>query len=148
MRWSPHITVAAVLEKDNRFLLVQEKIDGLSVINQPAGHLEENESLLEATCREVFEETGWHYEPSALVGLYQWQNPKDRQTFLRFCFTGKLLEHDSSHKLDDCIEQVIWLTADEIAQRHHQLRSPLVSVCIQDYRNGNRVDLSLINRVK
>jgi len=147
MRWAPHVTVAAVLKKDNRFLLVQEKIAGNQVINQPAGHLEDNETLFEASCREVLEETGWHYQPTQLVGIYHWKAPTSKETFLRFCFTGDLLTHDATRELDSCIEQVLWLTTDELAQRASQLRSPLVMRCINDFTNGNKLDLSSIEHI-
>ena len=147
MRWSPHITVAAVLERDDRFLLVQEKITGQSVINQPAGHLEENETLLQATCREVLEETGWHYVPRSLVGIYHWKSPADAQTFLRFCFTGELLEQDLRQELDPVIQQVLWLAQGDIQAREAELRSPLVKKCINDYLAGTRIDLSVLNHI-
>ena len=147
MRWSPHITVAAVLEKDQQFLFVQERIDGNYVLNQPAGHLEDNETLLQATCREVLEETGWHYQPTSLVGIYHWKSPADAETFIRFCFTGKLLAHDAARELDNVIEQVLWLSRDDLQTRLHEMRSPLVARCIEDYLSGSRIDLSVINHI-
>lgn len=147
MRWTPHVTVAAVLRNDNRFLLVQEDIAGNQVINQPAGHLEDNETLFAATRREVLEETGWHYKPTELVGIYHWKAPTTNETFLRFCFTGDLLEHDAARELDSCIEQVLWLTKEELEQRTTQLRSPMVMRCIHDFANGSRLDLSVIDHL-
>ena len=147
MRWSPHITVAAVLEKDNRFLLVQENIAGKQVINQPAGHLEDNETLLQATSREVLEETGWHYQPRSLIGIYHWKSSTNADTFLRFCFTGDLLEHEPHRDLDSAIEQVLWLEQDELYKRAAQMRSPLVQKCIDDYLRGIRIDLSVLNHI-
>lgn len=147
MKWTPHITVAAVLERDQQFLFVQENIAGKRVINQPAGHLEDNETILQATSREVLEETGWHYQPTSLVGIYHWKSPVDNETFIRFCFTGNLIEHDSDRKLDNVIEQVLWLSENELLQRAHEMRSPLVVRCIEDYLSGSRIDLSAINHI-
>lgn len=147
MRWSPHITVAAVLEQNGRFLLVQEKIAGKSVINQPAGHLEDGETLLQATCREVLEETGWHYHPDSLIGIYHWKSPSDAQTFLRFCFTGDLREHEPQRVLDPVVEQVLWLDRQELQKRSAQMRSPLVQKCIDDYLSGTRIDLSILSHI-
>ena len=147
MRWSPHITVAAVLEKDQQFLFVQENIADKRVINQPAGHLEDNETLLQATCREVLEETGWYYQPTSLVGIYHWKSPNDAETFIRFCFTGYLIEHDASRELDNVIEQVLWLSMDEVQKRKHEMRSPLVTRCVEDYQSGSRIDLSVLNHI-
>ena len=146
MRWSAHITVAAVLERDSRFLLVQENIAGKRVINQPAGHLEDNETLLQASRREVLEETGWHYQPHSLVGIYHWKSPDD-ETFLRFCFTGNLLEHEPQRELDPAIQQVLWLEQQEMQKRAAQMRSPLVQKCIDDYLRGVRIDLSVLNHI-
>jgi len=147
MIWTPHITVAAVLKRDSQFLFVQEKIAGNLVINQPAGHLEDGETLLEASRREVLEETGWYYQPTALIGIYHWKSPLDRKTFIRFCFTGDLTEHDAGHKLDSVIEQIMWLTEGELHERRHELRSPLVVKCMEDYLAGSRIDLSVLNHI-
>ena len=106
MSWPLHVTVAAVVEREGRFLLVQESVGGNSVINQPAGHLEQHESLLQAVVRETLEETAWQFEPNALVGIYRWIHPKG-DTFLRFCFTGNLLQEEKHRTLDHGIEQVL-----------------------------------------
>jgi len=146
MSWPLHVTVAAVVECSGRFLLVQESVGGQSVINQPAGHLEQHESLLDAVVRETLEETAWQFEPNALVGIYRWMHPRG-DTFLRFCFTGKLLREEKDRVLDQGIEQVVWLDRDALQQRAHQLRSPLVLQCIDDYLAGIRIDLSAIKDV-
>lgn len=143
MKWSPHITVASVLERDNQFLLVEEKINGQLVLNQPAGHWENGENLLEATVRETLEETAWHYQPTHVTGIYQWIHPVSSETYLRFCFTGKLLDCDPNRELDEGIERAIWLTQDQLRQRKPDHRSPLVQQCVNDYLNGNRFALSL-----
>jgi len=88
MKWEPHITVAAVIERDDTFLLVEEMVEGTAVVNQPAGHWEPGETLIEAAQRETLEETGWEFYPTALVGIYQWQHPRKDETFLRFTFCG------------------------------------------------------------
>lgn len=146
MSWPLHVTVAAVVERNGRFLLVQESVGGRSVINQPAGHLEQHESLTDAVIRETLEETAWHFEPNALVGIYRWMHPRG-DTFLRFCFTGNLLQEDEDRVLDHGIEQVVWLDRETLQQCVQQLRSPLVLQCIDDYQAGRRIDLSAIKDV-
>jgi 8-oxo-dGTP pyrophosphatase MutT (NUDIX family) len=148
MIWKPHMTVAAVVEQDGRFLLVQERIDGKSVLNQPAGHLEDNESLLAAVIRETYEETGWKLEPRGITGIYRWREPAGQQTFIRVGFHGRLLEHDPTATLDDGIEQTLWLKAAELEQQQERLRSPLVLRCIHDFLGGARYPLDLLNEVK
>lgn len=141
MNWPLHVTVAAVVEREGRFLLVQESIGGQSVINQPAGHLEQNESLVQAVVRETLEETAWHFEPTALIGIYRWMHPKG-DTFLRFCFTGSLGQHEPDRLLDHGIERVVWLNRQELHAQAPSLRSPLVLECIDDYLAGKRIGLS------
>jgi 8-oxo-dGTP pyrophosphatase MutT (NUDIX family) len=144
MNWSPHITVASVLEQNQTFLFVEEKIDGQLVLNQPAGHWEQGESILEASIRETLEETAWHYRPTHLVGIYQWTHPQSSQTYLRFCLTGELLEHEPQRKLDVGILRAVWLSHEELINRSVQHRSPLVRQCLDDYINGKRFDISLL----
>ena len=143
MNWSPHITVACVLERSSQFLLIEEKVDGQLVLNQPAGHWEQNETLLQATVRETLEEAAWHYTPTHLTGIYQWQHPASGETYLRFCFTGELLEQDKDRQLDEGIERAIWLTYDQLKQRKNMHRSPLVQKCVDDYLKGQRFELTL-----
>ena len=144
MNWTPHVTVACVLQRDHKFLLVEERIDGQLVLNQPAGHWEQGETLIEASVRETLEETAWRYQPSYLTGIYQWQHPETVETYLRFCFTGELLAHDPQRKLDKEIEQVVWLDEEQLKARADEHRSPLVQQCIDDYIDGQRFELSLI----
>lgn len=144
MSWTPHITVAAVLEREDRFLLVEERINGQWVFNQPAGHLEANESLIEAVIRETYEETGWRIQPLSLVGIYQWTTMSRNDTYVRLCFHGDLLEQVDTQAPDPGIEQIHWLSYDDILQRQSQLRSPLVLACINDYRAGRQCDLQSI----
>jgi 8-oxo-dGTP pyrophosphatase MutT (NUDIX family) len=144
MTWKPHVTVAAVAELQGRFLLVQERDAGKRVLNQPAGHLEDGESLLAAVRREVLEETAWQFEPQALVGIYRWRHPETGITFMRFTFAGALLSHDSGRSLDPDIEQVVWLSDAEIRRQQHRVRSPLVLSCVRDYLAGKTWPLEIL----
>ena len=144
MIWKPSVTVAAVIERDGRFLFVEEKIDGRLVLNQPAGHLDPGESLVQACRREVMEETAHRFEPTALVGVYRWHYPAKDVTFLRFCFCGELGE-DEKRPLDKEIVRLRWLTREEIRQSAAQHRSPLVQKCVDDYLAGRRFPLEVIS---
>jgi 8-oxo-dGTP pyrophosphatase MutT (NUDIX family) len=142
--WKPNVTVAAVIERDGKFLLVEEETDGGVRFNQPAGHLDPDESLVEACVRETLEETAWHFTPTALVGIYQWPRPQGDATYLRFAFTGQLGEHETGRALDTGILQALWLTQEEIRAMQERHRSPLVQQCIADYLAGRRFPLDLI----
>lgn len=139
------MTVAALIENEGRFLLVQELISGRSVYNQPAGHLEEGETLIDAVIRETREETAWEFEPESLVGIYQWRHPEKQKTFIRATFSGKGMYHDPDCALDACIERTLWLTPEEIRNRHDRLRSPMVLRSIEDYLAGFRYALTLLS---
>ena len=139
----PHITVAAVIEREGRFLLVEERSGDEIVYNQPAGHLEMGENLLEAVERETLEETAWRFRPTAILGIYHWASPKNQVTYLRFCFTGEGVAHHPDQTLDSDIIRTWWLTRDEVIDRTPQLRSPLVLRCIDDYLAGKRYPLAL-----
>ena len=141
------MTVAAVVEQDGRFLLVQERSGGRLVFNQPAGHLEDDEGLLDAVVRETLEETAWRLTPEAVIGIYRWRHPASRETYMRVSFTGTATAQ-SGRTLDPDIEQVVWLPADEIRQRHAELRSPLVLRSLEDYLAGARYPLSLLADVE
>jgi 8-oxo-dGTP pyrophosphatase MutT (NUDIX family) len=145
MIWTPRTTVAAVIENNNRFLMVEEEINGQMTLNQPAGHLESGESLIEAVIRETLEETAWTFIPSNLVGIYRWQHPKSEDTYMRFCFTGEVNQHDKNQTLDEDIHQALWLSKDEILARQQNFRSPLVLNCFNDYLNGQRHPLTLLH---
>ena len=145
MRWKANVTVAAVIEKDGRFLMIEESIDGQKVINQPAGHLERNESLLNAVNREVLEETAWEFEPEKIVGIYLYPGPNTEITFLRICFSGSSFQHYPDQKLDEGIIQVLWMSRKELEQRKENLRSPLVANCIDDYLKGQKYSLDLLH---
>jgi len=147
MTWKPHVTVAAVAERDGRFLLVEEIIDGRRVINQPAGHLDEGESLVQAVVRETREETAWTFEPEALVGIYRWRSPRDGETFVRVTFCGQCTGHDDRQPLDKEIVRTAWLSREALAERRARLRSPLVLRSIDDYLEGRRHPLDLLVEV-
>ena len=148
MIWTPHVTVAAVIEQGERFLLVQERESGQVVFNQPAGHLEEGESLVSAVIRETLEETGWHFQPAALIGMYRWRHPAKGVTYLRAAFAGSGVSHDPDRTLDEGIERTLWLGVDEIRRQTEMLRSPLVLKSIEDYLAGVRYPLSVLTDVK
>jgi 8-oxo-dGTP pyrophosphatase MutT (NUDIX family) len=142
--WRPSATVAAVIERDGRFLLVEEPIDGKLVLNQPAGHLDPGESLIAACRREVLEETAQRFEPKALVGVYRWHYAPQDVTFLRFCFTGNVLGTEE-RALDKEIEALRWLTPKELAARRADHRSPLVQKCVDDFLAGRHFPLELLS---
>ena len=144
MIWTPHVTVATVIEQGGRFLLVQERESGRTVFNQPAGHLEDGESLVAAAIRETLEETGWHFRPEAVIGLYRWRHPVKRITYLRVTFSGSGLSHDADRPLDEAIEDTRWMSIGEIRRQPGMLRSPLVLRSIEDYLAGVRFPLSLL----
>ena len=108
--WKPNVTVAALIERDGRFLLVEEETEDGLRFNQPAGHLDEGESLEAASAREALEETAWAFTPTALVGIYQWPRPQGDLTYLRFAFAGELGAHDAGRKLDTGILRAVWMT--------------------------------------
>jgi len=147
MQWKPHATVAAIIEREDRFLLVEEEADGRLVFNQPAGHLERDESLITAVCREVLEETAHRFEPCGLVGIYLYPHPDPASdiTYLRVCFHGVSRSHDARQPLDDGILRTVWLSRDELAGQPERLRSPMVLRCIDDYLAGRRYPLELLN---
>lgn len=148
-RWLPHVSVAAIIEQDKRFLLVEEYKEGRLMLNQPAGHWENNETLLEAVIRETLEETAWHFRPTYLVGIYQWQHPKDKTlTYLRFAFAGDLLEQDTARNLDEGIENTVWLNEQEILDSVDRHRSPQLLKCVQDYLSGQQYPLDCVQLVK
>lgn len=144
MVWKPNVTVAAVVERDGRFLLVEESADGSLVLNQPAGHLDEGESLIDAVVRETLEETAWHVRPEALLGVYRWPHPAKQITYLRFAFIAQALREEPNATLDTGIERAVWLSPDEIRRERHRHRSPQVQQCIDDYLAGQRYSLNLI----
>ena len=144
--WRPSATVAAVIERDGRFLFVEEVQDGRRVLNQPAGHLDPNETLIAACSREVLEETAHRFEPKALVGIYRWYYKPADVTFLRFCFSGTVFEFDSSRSLDKEIVALHWLTPAELKQKSSMHRSPLVQQCMDDYLAGRNFPIEVLSK--
>lgn len=139
-----HITVASVVEKDGKFLMVEESVGGKIVINQPAGHVEDGESLIQAAIRETYEETGWRVEPLALLSVYRWRHNDSSETFFRVAFRARPLIFDSNCRLDAGILRAIWLDADELKQEHARLRSPLVLRSIEDYVCNKQYPLDVL----
>jgi ADP-ribose pyrophosphatase YjhB (NUDIX family) len=142
MVWKPRVTVAAVIERQQRFLMVEENTPRGVQFNQPAGHLEEHEDLIAAVKREVLEETAWHFTPSALIAVHLWRRDPESETFMRFCFTGDCDNFQPDYPLDEGIIGTHWLLRDDVATLH--LRSPLVLYSIDAYLSGQRYPLSLM----
>lgn len=144
MVWKPHVTVAAIIEHEQRFLLVEEHTPYGLQFNQPAGHFEKDEDLIAAVKREVQEETAWQFEPEQLISIQLWRRSPEHPTFLRVCFTGSCHSHDPAQALDEGIVATHWLTRAEIAAQQHRLRSPLVLTSIDEYLQGQRFPLTLL----
>lgn len=144
--WRPSVTVAAVIERDGRFLLVEEIAGGRRVLNQPAGHLDPGESLLAAVAREVYEETAHRFTPTGLLGVYRWHHAAEDVTFLRFAFRGRIDEVQEGRALDKEIVALRWLAPEEIRARAAMHRSPLVLRCVEDYLAGRHFPLELLSK--
>jgi ADP-ribose pyrophosphatase YjhB (NUDIX family) len=142
--WKPNVTVAAIVERDGDFLLVEEQTEDGIRFNQPAGHLDHGESLIDACRRETMEETAWNFSPTSLVGVYQWPRPKGDVTYLRFAFAGELGHEEIGRPLDDGILRAVWMTPAEIRASQSRHRSPLIWQCVQDWLAGHRYPLDLI----
>ena len=151
-RWKPSVTVAAIIERDGKFLLVEEHTPEGLRLNNPAGHLDPGESPLQACARETLEETAFHFSPVALVGIYlsrferavPGQDELSDITYLRFAFRGELGQHVAGQALDDGIVRTLWLTPDEIRACAHLHRSPLLIKCMEDHLAGKAWPLDLI----
>jgi 8-oxo-dGTP pyrophosphatase MutT (NUDIX family) len=141
------VTVAAVVEREGRFLLVEERVAGNLVLNQPAGHLEQRESLLAAVARETFEETGYRFTPTALVGFYLWRSEAAGTTYFRVAFCGTAEPPVGPVSLDEGIVGALWLSRNQILSRSAQLRSPMVLRCLDDYLAGHRYPLDCLSYV-
>ena len=144
MSWSAHVVVASIVERDGKFLLVEEDIGGARVLNQPAGHWEAGETLEGAARRETLEESGWDVEPTDLLGIYEFKPPELDYTFLRIAFVATALRDHPDRALDHGIVSAVWLTADELRASSHRHRSPSVMRCVDDYLQGRRYPLSMI----
>ena len=142
--WKPHVTVASVLEQDGRFLLVEEETDDGVLLNQPAGHLEAHESIVQGAVRETLEESAYRFEPDAIVGIYRWAHPQRDTVYLRFAFTGAITGHDTGRSLDTGILRAVWMTPDEIRGSTARHRSPLVLRCVEDHLAGRRFPMDLL----
>ena len=147
MVWKPDVTVAAVAERNGSFLVIEERARGRLVVNQPAGHLEDGETFLDAVVRETLEETAWTFVPEHLVGVYLWRPEHMKRTFLRVCFSGSLTAHDETQPLDKGIVRTRWLTREQIAAMQPRLRSPLVLRCIDDYLAGTRYPCDVLRHL-
>jgi 8-oxo-dGTP pyrophosphatase MutT (NUDIX family) len=146
--WQPDVTVATVVVADGRLLCVEERVGGKLVINQPAGHLEPDESLLEAALRETREETGWDVRLTAFLGAYQWRAPETQRHYLRFAFAAEPERHDPARMLDEGIVQALWLTPDELLAERERHRSPLVWQVVADHLAGHRSPLSVLQHLE
>ncbi|SMF31423.1 ADP-ribose pyrophosphatase YjhB, NUDIX family [Alteromonadaceae bacterium Bs31] len=145
MSWYPHLTVATIVEKDSRFLCVEENDNSGLVINQPAGHVEKNETLIDAAVRETLEETQWQVEVTSILGNSLFTSPTNNTTYFRTTFIAKAIEFKGAQKLDSDIERVLWLTFDEILERKKRLRSPMVLEDLYRYKKGESYPLNLIH---
>ena len=142
----PRITVAAVIERQGRFLFVEEVQEGRRVLNQPAGHLDPGETLVAAVAREVMEETAHRFRPEGLVGVYRWYYAPKEVTFIRFCFYGSSGEQEKNKSLDKEIVAVHWLKPEDLMAKSSMHRSPLVQQCVDDYLAGRRFPLDVLSK--
>lgn len=144
MEWQPHVTVATVIEQDDKYLLVEEQGNGGLVINQPAGHLDPDESLLEAAVRETYEETGWRVALKGVVGIALYTSPLNGVTYHRTTFYADPVKHNPDIELDQGIERALWMTYEEMKAASARMRSHLVISAVEQYRQGHRYPLNMI----
>jgi len=142
--WCPHVTVACVIADGDRFLMVEEDVRGELRFNQPAGHLEDDETLVAAACRETLEETGWEITLDHFVGVQQWHSPVHDHHIVRFAFAGHPLRHHPERTLDAGITRSLWMSYADIAANATRLRSPLVLTTLNDWLDGQRLPLSTL----
>jgi ADP-ribose pyrophosphatase YjhB (NUDIX family) len=147
MSLQPEVTVAAVIERSGRFLVVEERVSRRVVFNQPAGHVEDGETFSQAVVREVLEETAWRFHPEAIVGIYLWQRPDTARTFLRVAYAGAVSDHDPARPLDSGILRTHWFTRDQLLGHTQRLRTPMVLRCIDDFLAGARYPLDLVTHL-
>jgi 8-oxo-dGTP pyrophosphatase MutT (NUDIX family) len=147
MPFRPNLTVAAIVQQHDRFLLVEERIKGSLVLNQPAGHVEDGETILEAVVRETMEEAAWQFVPRHLVGFYLWRDAVTAKTTLRIAILGDAVRHDAGRTLDRGIQGTHWLTRNTLLAQTERLRSPLVLRCVDDCLAGRRYDLDALNHI-
>jgi 8-oxo-dGTP pyrophosphatase MutT (NUDIX family) len=142
--WQPDVTVATVVVREGRLLVVEEQVHGQAVLNQPAGHLEPDESLLDAALRETLEETGWDVTLTGFIGAYQWTAPGDGRHFLRMAFAAEPRHHHPERPLDEGILRALWLTPEELQAQSSRHRSPMVWKVVEDYLAGRRFPLQAL----
>ena len=149
MIWKPNTTVAAVVEQNGHFLLIEETTERGNRYNQPAGHLEDGETLFQAVIRETQEESAYGFTPTHLLGVYHWKLTQKDITYLRFAFIGDAHSHQAAQRLDDGIIRAVWMTVDEIRELEKQYltRSPQVLNCVEDYLNGKRFPLEVVSHL-
>ena len=150
--WQPDVTVATIVVRDGRLLLVEESVRGELVLNQPAGHLEPDETLIEAARRETLEETGWQVEPTAFVGAYQWKAPvapdgSGGRHYLRMAFEARAVSHENDRALDEGIVRALWLSPEDLLAARARHRSPLVWRVVEDYLAGRRFPLNSVSHL-
>jgi 8-oxo-dGTP pyrophosphatase MutT (NUDIX family) len=144
MTWKPSVTVAAIVERDGKFLLVEEQTSEGILFNQPAGHLEPDESIIQGVIRETLEETGFTFVPESVLGIYHWHSRSANVIYLRFAFSGSVIEYDPKRVLDAGILSAGWFGVDAIREMSYCHRSPLVMRCIDDYLAGKAYPLELL----
>ena len=144
MIWKPNVTVASIVELNGKFLMVEEESLAGPVLNQPAGHLEANETMEGAVVRETLEETGYRFTPEAIVGSYLWHNSDNETTYYRTTYSGTVCNKIVLTELDDGIIRTLWMTRDEIVANENRLRSPVILESLNDYSLGARYPLSMI----
>jgi 8-oxo-dGTP pyrophosphatase MutT (NUDIX family) len=147
IQFKPNTTVAAIIEQNGKFLLVEEKTERGHRYNQPAGHLEDNESLIQAVIRETLEEAAYEFKPEALLGVYHWKQPNGESTYLRFAFIGKAGRHFPMQELDDGIIRSVWMDIIEMRDKASLMRSPQVLTCVEDYLAGKRFPLEVVTHL-
>jgi 8-oxo-dGTP pyrophosphatase MutT (NUDIX family) len=147
MRWQPHVTVAAIIERDGKYLMVEEHTPDGVRLNQPAGHWEPGETLLDAVVRETLEETAYPFHPHFFSGVYQWTHPRDGSTFLRFAYTGDVGRVIQGRALDKGIIRAVWMSYPDIMAARQRHRSPMVQQCIEDHQANQWYPLSLVQAV-
>ncbi len=145
--WKPNATVAAIVEQDGKFLLVEETTSRGNRFNQPAGHLEDNETITHAVIRETLEETAYDFHPKALLGIYHWKHDHNNTTYLRFAFIGHVDNHYPDQALDDGIIRAVWMSIEEIREKQHLMRSDQVLTCFEDYLSGKQYPLEVITHL-
>ena len=146
-RWFPHVTVAAIAVRDDKYLIVRENYSGSRVLNQPAGHVEKGESLEQAVIRETLEETGWDFKPRYLTGIYHFV-AANRETYIRFTWFGDLLREHPEYELDPDIAGIQWMSKEDLLNGELNLRNDVVITCISDFEAGNRLPAHTVQQLE